>query len=153
MEETGKSVPFILKTYELIETTSDNVIEWTNQGTSFVIKDPKYLEEKSLPQFFKHSNLSSFSRQLGFYDFKNRKIFVRSTPDSPIQKFYEYFHPCFVRDRHDLMKKIQRKTYGTAPRDEIQEIEEQLKVLTSRVDELEKTVLLLSGFPDEFSEI
>lgn len=56
---------FINKTYQiLLNASHEAVIGWAPQGNSFVIRDIKKFEEHILPIYFKHSNFSSFVRQV-----------------------------------------------------------------------------------------
>lgn len=67
---------FLIKLFEIIDSPStDQIVEWTHpDGESFVIKSANKFAEVILPQYFKHSNFSSFIRQLNMYDFhKSRK--------------------------------------------------------------------------------
>lgn len=48
-----------------------DVIEWTNDGI-LDVKEPVTLTEKVLPEYFKHSNYSSFQRQLNYFGFKKK---------------------------------------------------------------------------------
>lgn len=57
---------FLEKTYDIIEQQSSNIIEWAQDGKSFVVKDPEYFASKIIPRFFKHSKFASFVRQLNF---------------------------------------------------------------------------------------
>ncbi|KAF5938174.1 hypothetical protein HYC85_025680, partial [Camellia sinensis] len=60
--------PFLLKTYMLVEDpTTDQVISWNSEGTAFVVWQPAEFARDLLPTFFKHSNFSSFVRQLNTY--------------------------------------------------------------------------------------
>jgi heat shock transcription factor len=60
--------PFLTKTYDLVEDRStDQVLSWSRAGNSFVVWDPHLFAEVLLPRLFKHSNLSSFVRQLNTY--------------------------------------------------------------------------------------
>ncbi|CAM8884457.1 unnamed protein product [Rhodiola kirilowii] len=71
-EEFRRSVPpFLTKTYQLVEDPStDNLISWSEDGSSFVIWRPAEFAKDLLPKFFKHNNLSSFVRQLNTYGFR-----------------------------------------------------------------------------------
>ncbi|GAB2272226.1 Heat stress transcription factor A-3 [Dionaea muscipula] len=60
--------PFLSKTYELVDNPSlDSIISWGAAGESFVVSDPIELARVVLPRNFKHSNFSSFVRQLNTY--------------------------------------------------------------------------------------
>ena len=58
---------FITKTYKILENINhEEIIGWSAHGNSFLIKNIKQFEEEILPQYFKHSNFSSFVRQVYF---------------------------------------------------------------------------------------
>lgn len=60
--------PFLLKTYMLVEDpTTDAVISWNEDGSAFVVWQPAEFARDLLPTLFKHSNFSSFVRQLNTY--------------------------------------------------------------------------------------
>ena len=46
---------------------NENAVGWGGNGTTVLIKDRMAFETKVIPQYFKHSNLSSFVRQLNSY--------------------------------------------------------------------------------------
>jgi hypothetical protein len=46
---------------------------WSDAGDSFVVKNTQDFAAKVIPCFFKHSNFSSFVRQLNFYGFRKVK--------------------------------------------------------------------------------
>ncbi|KAF3441196.1 hypothetical protein FNV43_RR16599 [Rhamnella rubrinervis] len=63
--------PFLLKTYMLVEDpATDDVISWNSEGTAFVVWQPAEFARDLLPTLFKHSNFSSFVRQLNTYGFR-----------------------------------------------------------------------------------
>ncbi|RDY12157.1 Heat stress transcription factor B-3, partial [Mucuna pruriens] len=60
--------PFLLKTYMLVEDpATDDVVSWNADGTTFVVLQPAEFARDLLPTLFKHSNFSSFVRQLNTY--------------------------------------------------------------------------------------
>jgi hypothetical protein len=64
---------FLSKTYAMLQECPTQLAAWNQEGTSFIVFDAKELSEKIIPQFFKHSNFSSFVRQLNFYGFQKVK--------------------------------------------------------------------------------
>ncbi|KAI8869654.1 hypothetical protein GQ42DRAFT_156011 [Ramicandelaber brevisporus] len=64
---------FVAKLYRILsdETVSD-IIGWTPDGNSFIIKSIEELERVVLPAHFKHSKATSFIRQLNMYGFSKR---------------------------------------------------------------------------------
>lgn len=64
---------FLRKTYQMLETCPAHIACWSDSGESFYIKDPDAFAQKVIPQFFAHSNFSSFVRQLNFYGFRKVK--------------------------------------------------------------------------------
>lgn len=66
---------FLVKLYEIVDNKiSDHIVAWTEpDGDGFNIKNTSAFSEQILPQYFKHSNFSSFIRQLNMYDFHKAK--------------------------------------------------------------------------------
>lgn len=63
--------PFLLKTYMLVQDpATDHIISWNPDGTAFVVWQPAEFSRDLLPTLFKHSNFSSFVRQLNTYGFR-----------------------------------------------------------------------------------
>jgi hypothetical protein len=109
---------FLVKLYEIVDGESTNeVVGWSEEGDSFVIKNSHEFSEVILPKYFKHNNFSSFIRQLNMYDFhKSRK-------KSDIQQVFK--HPFFLKDKKHLLPQIKRKSNSLHP----------LKVLRQQVME------------------
>lgn len=60
--------PFLTKTYEMVDDPStDLAVSWSPSNKSFVVWNPPDFARDLLPRFFKHSNFSSFIRQLNTY--------------------------------------------------------------------------------------
>ncbi|XP_008438315.1 heat stress transcription factor A-5 [Cucumis melo] len=91
--------PFLLKTYDMVDDSStDEIVSWTSSKKSFVVWNPPEFARLLLPTFFKHSNFSSFIRQLNTYGF--RKI------DS---EKWEFANEDFIKDQKHLLKNIHRR--------------------------------------------
>lgn len=60
--------PFLSKTFEMVEDRdTDTVVSWSNARNSFIVWDSHKFATTMLPKYFKHSNFSSFIRQLNTY--------------------------------------------------------------------------------------
>ena len=60
--------PFLKKCYEMVDDDSTNsIISWGQNNDSFIIWDVTQFSIQLLPKYFKHSNSSSFIRQLNIY--------------------------------------------------------------------------------------
>lgn len=79
---------FIHKLYNMLEDTSiQRLISWSSSNESFVMS-PSSEFSKVLAQYFKHTNVSSFVRQLNMYGFhKVADVFHQGSPDSTLWEF------------------------------------------------------------------
>ena len=79
---------FIHKLYSMLEDrTIQHLISWSNTNESFVMS-PSGEFSKVLAQYFKHTNISSFVRQLNMYGFhKVSDVFHTGNPESALWEF------------------------------------------------------------------
>ncbi|EQK99713.1 flocculation suppression protein [Ophiocordyceps sinensis CO18] len=100
---------FIHKLYNMLEDSSiQHLISWSANAESFVMS-PSADFSKVLSQYFKHTNISSFVRQLNMYGFhKERDVFHTGNPDTTL---WEFKHGNGNFKRGDLMglREIKRR--------------------------------------------
>lgn len=106
---------FVQKLKNLVDDPEIDSAQWTDNGHSFLIREPERLS-KQLIKYFKSSKLKSFVRQLHFYGFKK-------SGGSRYQDWV-YSHKYF-QDNGRLLHKLRRKTCG--PDQQIKNL--QLKVV------------------------
>ncbi|CAH8308750.1 unnamed protein product [Eruca vesicaria subsp. sativa] len=91
--------PFLIKTFEIVDDpNTDHIVSWNRGGTSFVVWDLHSFSTFLLPRHFKHSNFSSFIRQLNTYGF--RKIEADR---------WEFANDGFLLGQRQLLKSIKRR--------------------------------------------
>ncbi|GAB2295550.1 hypothetical protein Dimus_029713 [Dionaea muscipula] len=91
--------PFLLKTYMMADDpATDEVISWNAEGTAFVVWQPAEFARDLLPTLFKHSNFSSFIRQLNTYGF--RKVATNR---------WEFCNSMFQKGKKELLCEIRRR--------------------------------------------
>ncbi|KAI3997832.1 hypothetical protein MKX01_036302 [Papaver californicum] len=99
LSQKSVPAPFLTKTYELVDDPStDHIISWAEDNTTFVVWRPPEFARDLLPNFFKHNNFSSFVRQLNTYGF--RKI----VPDR-----WEFGNEFFKKGEKHLLCEIHRR--------------------------------------------
>jgi hypothetical protein len=83
----GQNV-FVHKLYNMLEDSSiAHLINWSSTNDSFVIT-PNAEFAKACSTYFKHTNISSFVRQLNMYGFhKVSDVFHNGSPESPLWEF------------------------------------------------------------------
>jgi len=84
----------------LNDPSLSHLIRWSADGESFVVVHPEEFSKRILSTFFKHSNFSSFVRQLHLYGFSK----------SSVAGGIEFSNSNFRRGREDLLSRVSRKT-------------------------------------------
>ncbi|XP_073060117.1 heat stress transcription factor B-3-like [Primulina eburnea] len=95
--------PFLVKTYMVVEDpATDEVISWNADGTAFIVWQTAEFARDLLPTLFKHSNFSSFIRQLNTYGF--RKVSTSR---------WEFSNDMFRKGEKDQLCDIRRRRAWT----------------------------------------
>lgn len=106
---------FVRKLYRMLEDpTHQDVARWGKDGDTFVVVEGEKFTRHILPKHFKHSNMSSFIRQLNKYDFHKVKPSSDNDSSTPMGNVLEFKHPYFRIDSKDDLDNIRRK--APAPR-------------------------------------
>lgn len=93
--------PFVQTLWKMVcEPSTATCVSWTQDGSAITILQMEKFVSELVPRYFRHSNLSSFVRQLNTYGFAKR--------DSSYG-MHVYWHPDFHRDFPERLCLIQRK--------------------------------------------
>ena len=123
---------FLFKMYDLIETSPREIIEWTNDGAAFIIKQPKRFEREILHKYFR--NKKSFLRQLKFHRFRKSFKSIQLEGSNIRIRCFEY-----------RQKSFQRKEIEDA-----KEMEDQLEILATRVAKLSSLIQMFVASEKSF---
>ncbi|KAJ2736686.1 Heat shock transcription factor [Coemansia sp. BCRC 34962] len=115
--------PFLNKLFSMVDdSSSDSLIRWSEGGNSFIVLRHEEFAKEVLPRFFKHSNFSSFVRQLNMYDFHKVPHLQQGglIADGPEAESWEFSNKNFQRGQPDLLHFIRRKkgTRDSTPQDQ-----------------------------------
>lgn len=131
---------FLSKTYHMIDRCDQEIATWSATGDNFVVKNVEKFASAVLPLYFKHSNFSSFARQLNFYGFRK----LRSDPiltndvDPQTACYVRFYHEKFQKNKPELLHSIKRATKSD------QQSKDDVDDLKSQVFKLKKCVLDMS---------
>jgi len=148
--EGGENAPiFLRKTYEMINTCNPDIATWSEDGTTFVVKDPEKFASDEIPTFFKHNNFSSFVRQLNFYGFRKIKtdpIRIRDQESGAEAKYWRFRHEKFLRGRPDLLSEIKKSNQiEPAEKQEVESLKNEVKDLKSQLSTMSKNMEQLAA--------
>ncbi|CAO1631249.1 unnamed protein product [Sympodiomycopsis kandeliae] len=112
--EKRQSTRFVYKLMRMVsDPESQSLISFNATGTSVVVTNFDDFAKEVLPKHFKHSNFSSFIRQLNMYGFYKVNKTPRGQRNSADSQIWEFSHPKFIRGRYDLLDEIRRKALDT----------------------------------------
>ncbi|KAG9036184.1 hypothetical protein FS837_001727, partial [Tulasnella sp. UAMH 9824] len=124
----GSQKNFVFKLFQMLEDPDARAyIQWGTGGREFIVTNQEEFAPMVLSKHFKHSNFSSFVRQLNMYDFHKTNRAPRSQRGTSQHQHWVFSHPRFQQNRPDLLSGIKRKANeGAAPA--VQYNEDQLPV-------------------------
>lgn len=107
---TERVPPFLNKLRSMVDDADDDLICWTPDGKAFRVLNSVRFAKEVLPCFFKHSNFSSFVRQLNMYSFRKVPSLQQGSLRGETEmEVWEFENDQFIRDRPELMSQVQRK--------------------------------------------
>ncbi|EPQ27091.1 uncharacterized protein PFL1_05375 [Pseudozyma flocculosa PF-1] len=108
--EKRQSSKFVYKLFRMVSDQDyQHLISWNRNGTSVMVCNFDEFAKEVLGKHFKHSNFSSFIRQLNMYGFYKVNKTPRGHRQSVDTQIWEFSHPKFLRGRPDLLDDIRRK--------------------------------------------
>ncbi|KJE96304.1 hypothetical protein CAOG_06646 [Capsaspora owczarzaki ATCC 30864] len=91
----------------LSDPNASGIIEWSPAGTSLRVMNAPTFAKEMLPRYFKHSNFTSFVRQLNMYGFHKIVGVIQNTLQSGDES-WEFSNPYVKRDQPELLKFVRR---------------------------------------------
>lgn len=134
---------FLTKTYHMIEKCDPEIATWSENGDNFVVKNVEKFASSVLPQYFKHSNFSSFARQLNFYGFRKLKAepILTADYDARTASYVRFFHEHFQQNKPELLVRIKRATKSDV------QSKDDVELMRSEIQTLNEVI---AGMQNEF---
>lgn len=130
--ENANIPAFLGKLWKMVDDpNTDQLISWSQTGTSFIIQNQAQFWYELLPLYYKHNNMSSFVRQLNMYGFHKISTVENGSMDADKDEI-QFYHPNFQKDHPEKLINIKRKVTTTKGHDNqsIVRNDELSKVLT-----------------------
>jgi len=146
---------FLKKAFHIINTCDPEIAEWSDDGLSFYVKDPDRFASEIIPKCFKHSQFSSFVRQLNFYGFRKLRDehIELDTVDEQRAKWCQFRHARFQRGRPDLLKEISKNTHkDVAEKTELEALRSEVKDLRAVIKNLKSDMGILASLVGDLSK-
>lgn len=132
---------FLSKTYHMIDRCDSTIATWSPSGDSFVVKNVEKFASNVLPMYFKHSNFSSFARQLNFYGFRKLKAEPILTADFDARTacYVRFYHEKFQKNKPELLTQIKRATKSD------QQSKDDVESLKTEISKLKECISAMSS--------
>ena len=100
---------FISKLYDILnDNTYNDIIHWDNEGSKIIIINITSLCDVVLPKFYKHSNYSSFVRQLNMYGFHRSQGIIKDG----VCFEHEFFNKKMTKEQiNQIIMKDKKKSF------------------------------------------
>jgi len=139
---------FLSKTYHMIDRCDPEIATWSASGDNFVVKNVEKFASNVLPLYFKHSNFSSFARQLNFYGFRKLRTdpILTSDVDPRTACYVRFYHDKFQKDRPELLHQIKRATKSDQQsKDEVESLKGEVSKLKECIGQMNHRINTLTN--------